>query len=162
MDTSLIIAILALLSSWAVPFFINWWKARPRVDFGLVRENKISDKITVGRKPITPLTFRFKNKTKKRLRDLYFEIEIWRPLRLSNTNHALELFRGELGRTLLVRRDNEVFHIRHIIELGPKEERDVSIELHTEKNKPDIYPIDMTFSSPQHDFKRKVIKIEII
>lgn len=160
--SSLLIAILSLLVAISLPLIIAWWKARPRVDFGLLRNNKISNKITVSRRSVTPITFRFKNKTKKRLGDLYFDIEIWRPLRLSDTNRALGLFTGEEGRTLVVRRDNEVFHIKHIIELAPKKEKDISIELHTERNNPDIYSVDMTFSSPQHNFKRKVLKIEIV
>ena len=162
MNYALLIAFLSLISAWFVPFFIDWWKSRPRVDFGLLRSGKISDMLRVSKKPVTPITFRFENKTKKRLKDLYFDIEIWRPLALSNTNRALQLFRGELGRTLVVRRDNEVFHIRHIIELSPKERRDISIELNSEHNQPDIYPINMTFSSPELESKFKVLNIEIV
>ncbi len=160
--TFILISTLSLLVAVSLPFIIIWWKARPRVDFGLLKDNKISNKITVSRRTVTPITFRFKNKTKKRLRDLYFDIEIWRPLRLSDTNRALGLFTGEEGRTLVVRRDDEVFHIKHIIELAPRKEKDISIELHTEGNNPDIYSVDMAFSSPQHNFKRKVLKIEIV
>ncbi|XOB40798.1 MAG: hypothetical protein ACKKMW_01905 [Candidatus Nealsonbacteria bacterium] len=162
MNCVLLIALLSLISAWFVPFFIDWWKSRPRVDFGLLRSGSIADMVRISRESVTPITFRFENKTKKRLKDLYFDIQIWRPLSLSNSNRALQLFTGELGRTLVVRRDTEVFHIRHIIELAPNEKRDISIELNSKHNQSDIYPIDITFSSPELESKFKVLKIEIV
>jgi len=159
---AIITSCLSLLSAWAIPFFLAWWNSKPRVDFGFLRGKNISNKMSVSRTEVTPITFIMKNKTKKRIEDLYFDIEIWRPLSLSDTNRAVHLFTGEAGRTLVVQRDGKVFHIRHIIPLAPEEQKRISIELNTGGNQPDIYPIDMTFSSPKHNFKRKVLKIEII
>ncbi|MBU1627192.1 hypothetical protein KKB18_07465 [bacterium] len=153
--------ILTFLSGWLINSFINWYRSRAPVDFGLSEDNKLTKRKNVSRNPVTPITFIFKNKTKKRLTNLIFDVQIWRPLRLSDTNHAFESFAKE-GSTKIYKRDMQVYQLRHCIELGPKETKTPSIELHTQDNKPDIYPIDINFSSKEYNGKNKRCKIHVI